>query len=195
MAFRIEDGKGRGYISEVNKDLQLQVESKNDHIQHFTSIKKGQAYQVIGDDTTVTNATQTILHLTNDSSTHYMVVTYIRCSAMDLAGGTAIPNASTRFELGFGRSYSSGGTEVTPVNMNKTSGNVAEATAYDNSPTLSGTFVEADRFYPSSDGEEQTYNKEGSIILGKNDTFEIRLVTDHTSGTAYARVTFIMVER
>ena len=38
-----------------------------------------------------------------------------------------------------------------------------------------------------------TFNKQGSVIVGQNDTLEIRVVSDHTAGTAYARVTFMMI--
>ena len=55
---------------------------------------------------------------------------------------------------------------------------------------MAGTFVELDRYYIQSEADAVVYNKEGSIVLGKDDTLEIRIVSDNTSGTAYARVSF-----
>jgi hypothetical protein len=53
---------------------------------------------------------------------------------------------------------------------------------------MAGTFTQFDKWYPGAD-QMMTYNKHGSLIIGFNDTLEIRLVTDHTAGNALARVT------
>jgi hypothetical protein len=77
--------------------------------------------------------------------------------------------------------------------MNFDSGNVAPATAYEESPVMAGTFTEFDAYYP--DGSTMmVFNKHGSIVLGLNDTLEVRLVSDHTAGVAYARVTGMFKE-
>jgi hypothetical protein len=75
--------------------------------------------------------------------------------------------------------------------MNASSGNSAAVTATDNNPTMAGTFLEFDRYYPASEADQLTYNKEGALVLGQNDTFEIRITSDHTSGVAQARISFI----
>lgn len=193
MGFIIE-GPKRGTSVNVTKDGDLATRAIVHELQHHHSREEGQVYQLIGDDVTIASGTNTLLHIRNDSSTHAVVISYIRMQAVDLAGGTTPPSINTYFQLGFGTTYTSGGTAVTAVNVNRTSGNTANITAYDNTPTVGGTFVEADRWYPSGDGDEQVYNKHGSIILGKNDTLEIRLVTDNTSGTGYCRITFTMLE-
>ena len=193
MALQIEDGGGTGRLVKVDDEGQLKVVSESQSLQHHVSKNEGNAYQVIGDFTAINNSTHTILHLKNTDTTKQLVITYMRMQVLDQAGGTAFPAAASRFELGFGRTYSSGGTAVTPVNVNATSGNVASVTAYDNNPTMAGSFTEIDRYYPTAEGDAVTYNKEGSIILGLNDTFEIRIVSDHTSGVAYARITFLML--
>jgi len=193
MGFIIE-GPKRGTAVNVTKDGDLTTRAVVHELQHHHSREFGQVYQVIGDDVTIANGINTLLHMRNDSSTHAVVISYIRLQSVDLAGGTAPPAATTYFQLGSGTTWTSGGTAVTPINVNRASGNTADVTAYDNTPTVGGTFVELDRWYPDADGAEQTYNKHGSIILGKNDTLEIRLVTDNTSGTGYCRVTFAMIE-
>lgn len=193
MGFVIE-GPKRGTAVKVTKDGDLATRAIVHELQHHHSRDNGQVYQVIGDDVTIASGTNILLHLRNDSSTHGLVVSYVRMQNVDLAGGTAPPSVNTYFQLGTGTTYVSGGTAVTPINTNRTSGNTANVTAYDNTPTISGTFIELDRWYPDGDGAEQTYNKHGSIILGKNDTLSIRLVTDNTSGTGYCRITFAMIE-
>ena len=194
MGLMIDDGVGQGYSAKVTKRNQLATYTESASIQHYISANQGQAYQVIGDFATVNNSTHTVLHVKNSDSDRVMVVTYIRVNLLDFAGGTSVPNVATYFDIGFGRTVSSGGTAVTPVNMNRDSGNTASVTATDNNPTMAGTFTEIDRHYVQAEGQEWAYNKEGTVILGLNDTIEIRVTSDHTSGVAYARMSFIMLD-
>lgn len=190
MGFQILDGTGSGYSVKVDSNNEMLVKSNSSSLQHIVSLRDGESYQVVGDFASVNNSTHTVLHLKNTSSTKYVVITYIRAQTVDLAGGTAAPNAGLYWQLGTGTTVSSGGTAVIPVNVNFTSGNVANATCTDNNPTMAGTFTEIDRYYIQSESDTVTYNKEGSIVLGKDDTLELRVTADSTSGTAYARVSF-----
>jgi hypothetical protein len=178
----------------VNFEGKLFTISETHSLQHENSWYNENTYQVIG-DVTLANATTTVLHLKNTDATRNLVISYVRVQAIDPTGGTAPPAAANYFQLGLDETVSSGGTAVTPVNVNAGSGRVADVTATDNGPTMAGTFAELDRWYLDSDGGAQTWNKEGSIILGLNDTFSVRVVSDNTGGTAYARVTFMMIER
>jgi hypothetical protein len=193
MSIFIEDGHGAGYKLRINDEGQARTQSEIHELQHHISWNDGQCYQTVGLETAIAAATQTILHIKNTSAAKKFVVSYMRLQIAGEAGGTTLPNAANYFQIGFGRTYSSGGSSVTPVNMNQTSGNVAPLTAYDESPVMAGTFTEFDRWYPRS-GEMQTYNKHGSLILGLNDTIEVRLVSDHTSGHALARVTGFFID-
>ena len=188
----IESGTGNGRLVGVTAENQLNVRAETHSIQHHKSAVDGQAYQVIGDFAAVNNATHTILHCTNDNTTKDMVITYIRMQYLDQAGGTTIPAAATYFQIGTGTAYSSGGSAVTPVNMNTGSGQVSSITSYDNNATVTGTFTEIDRWYPVSDGDTMTYNKQASLIIKPGDTVEVRVVSDNTSGVAYSRISYIM---
>jgi len=190
----ITDGVGQGYSAKVTKQNQIQAYSESVALQHYVSINNGQAYQVIGDFTSMNNSTHTILHIKNDDPDRNLILTYVRMSTVDQAGGTAPPSAGQYWQMGFGRTVSSGGTAVTPVNMNRDSGNSATVTVTDNNPTMTGTFTEIDRHYIDGEADEHTYNKEGTIILGLNDTFEVRVTTSSTSGTAYCRASFLMID-
>jgi len=193
MGFSIVDGTGSGREVLVTKDNELVTVAHTEPLQHVLSIRDGEAYQVLGDTGSVTNTTQVILHIQNTSSTKLLVATYIRVQAIDLAGGTALPSGQTFWQIGFGTTVSSGGAARTPTNLNRTSGNTADVTAL-STPTIAGTFTEIDRYYSLSSEEMEVFNKQGSIVLGKNDTLDIRLTTDHTSGIAYARCTFVMID-
>jgi hypothetical protein len=181
-----------GTTAGVTTENQLEVQSESHSLQHHVSSRNENAYQV-WDTTTLTNGTKTVLHLKNGDSAKKLVVSYIRLQMIDPSGGTAPPAAANYFDIGFNRTVSSGGDTLTPVNMNAGSGKTATGTFTGNGPTMAGTFAEFDRQYVEADGKMIIYNKDGSAILGLNDTLEIRVTSDNTSGTAYARVTFVMI--
>lgn len=189
----IEDGTGGGYKSKVTQQNELKTAGESRSIQHEASKVDEQAYQVIG-TATLSSGTVVPMHLKNTSATKKMVITYIRHQVIDQSGGTAIPNASNYFSVRFGRTYSSGGTEVTPVNVNRGSGNAADATTYNDDPTLAGTATEIDRWYTKAEADMNIFVKEGSVIIKPNNTIELAYVGDQSSGTIYARLSFIMVE-
>ena len=181
-----------GYGWKVDKDGHGVVSAISESIQHHNSHDSQQAYQVKGTATPI-NGSATVLHVKNTSNDQDMVISYIRCQVLDLVtAGTALPNAANYFCLAFNRTYSSGGTIATPVNMNPTSGNSAQVTAYHNAPTLAGTALEFDVEYPAAEATLIRWSKEGAIILQPNATIEVAYTGDFTDGTAYSRISFIM---
>jgi len=190
----IRDGKGGGYLAEVGSDNKLRVSSKSSSIQHNISAEEKQAYQVIG-SATLSSGTVTILHIKNTSSLLNMVITYLRHQVVGAAGGTAFPNSSNYFSISLGRTYSSGGSVAITVNVNAGSGNTAQVLVYEDGPTLTGTAKEIDKWYTKSDGDMNTFSKEGALIIPPNSTMEIAYIGDQTSGTIYARISFIMEEQ
>jgi hypothetical protein len=185
---------GTGRQAYVSTDGQLLVQSENLSLQHFVSRYTGQAYQVQFTDSGLTAKENVVGHIKNTSPTLSLVATHIRFQVPVVAGGTALNGAIVNNWRGyFGRTYASGGTVATPVNMNRSSGNAAAVTAYQGDPVLAGTGTEWDRFYPIDNGQG-AYNKEGSLILGPNDTMDFVFNTDNTSGTAYLRLTFLMMD-
>ena len=187
----IEDGKGTGKQAKVSGSHRLYVDAKSSSLQHIVSEEEEGAYQVIG-TTTAASGTETLLHITNNDTTRELVLSYIRLQQLTLAGGTALPNAANYFSIRLGSTYVSGGAAVVPVNVNAGSSNAAAVTVYQTSPVLAGTALEIDRWYPVSDGETQTYSKEGALIINAGQTLEISYVGDHTSGVLYSRVSFYM---
>ena len=187
----IRDGKGSGALAEVGSDNKLRVSAKSSSIQHSISVKEKQAYQVIG-TATLSATTVVVLHVKNISSALNMVVTYLRHQVVGASGGTAFPNSSNYFSVGLRSIYNSGGTEVIPVNVNAGSGNTAQVTAYGNGPILTGHSKEIDRWYTKADGDMNTFNKEGSLVIPPNSTMEVSYTGDQTGGLVYARISFIM---
>ena len=193
MAEQIRDGTGKGFLAKIDGDNRLEVSSKSAALQHVISEEKQLAFQVIG-TATLANATVVGLHLKNTSSTKNMIITFIRHQILDQAGGMALPNASNYFRIALGRTLSSGGSTATSVNVFQGSGNAAEVTATQGSPTLTGTANEIDRWYTKAEADMNTFNKEGALIIPPNGNVEFSYVGDQTSGTLYVRVSFLVEE-
>jgi len=189
--FIIEDGTGDSHKVKVDSENRLSTLATTESIQQHISTNQKQAYQVIG-TATLASGTVTSLHLENTSTTRNMFVTYIRHQIIDPSGGTALPNASNYMTMGLGRTVSSGGSTTTPVNVFSGASNVAEVTATQGAPTLSGTAREIDRWYTKAEADMNSFSKEGALILPPSQTLEVSYVGDHTSGTLYSRVSFIM---
>lgn len=182
-----------GLIAGVTKDGQLRVQAEIHELQHEISTKFGRVFQAIG-TASLASGTVTALHIRNDDPDRNIIISFERMAVVGASGGTAFPNASNYFSIRFNRTVSSGGSAVTPVNVNRTSGRAAVATVTQGAPTLAGTALEFDRWHPNKDGDREVFNKQGSVVLGLNDTLEVSFVGNHTSGTAYARVTFMFLE-
>ena len=192
----IDDGQGRSRKAGVDRVNRLKTSAVSLPIQQYISADHGGAYQVSGSVSIAGAGTYNVLHVRNDSGTALAVATYIRPSAIAITGGTF--GIATYFEMDFGGNYASAGTQVIPVNMNQTSGNEAPVTAYGNNPTLTTDtqpLVPFDYWYPDGVTGNFSFNKQGTLILGKNDTVTFRFVTDHTSGLAFIRLSFLSVDK
>lgn len=192
MPDTIRDGGGHGYLARVNKDLKLHTYAVAAPHQHVVSEEKQDAYQVIGEANLSTGAvTDTILQITNTSSTKRAVITYIR-HQLTAAVGLTIPASDAYFQVNLGTAYSSGGTAVTPVNVYSGSGNTAEVTAYEGKPTVTGG-SEIDRWYTKEVGDMHVFVKEGALIVPPNKGISLAYVHPAiTSGHVYTRVSFMM---
>ena len=193
MAEAIKDGTGGGNLAKVGADNQLWVRSKSISLQHAISEDDQDAYQVWG-TATLASGTTTILHIVNNSADKNLVINYIRLQILDPSGGTNIPNASNYFSLGTGRTYSTGGTEVTPTNMFLGDGKLSAITVYNDDPTLAGTDIVFDRWYPESEGKMYRYQKEGALIIPTEKSLEISFQGDQTGGIGFCRISYVMEE-
>ena len=90
------------------------------------------------------------------------------------------------------QTYTSGGSAVTPVNVTAGSPKLAPVTCYTDTPTLGGTAAEFDRWYPSKDTDLLVWNEQGATIVPPGESMNIRWVGDHTSGSIFVRLSFVM---
>lgn len=190
---KIESGTGNGRYAAVDNLNRLAVSSISLPRQHFVSKVDNNSFQVIG-TATPANGTVNVLHLANNTSDRTYTLTYVRSQVIDAAGGTAFPNASNYWQMGFGLSYASGGSAVSSVNLFAGSSKTPGAISYDSNPTLSGTFDEIDRYYFKADGDAETYSKDGSVIIPPGRSLTARFVGDNTAGTLYTRFSFYVTK-
>jgi len=181
-------GVSDGYGVEVTKKGQLEVHAVTSTHPHAISHKDGQSYQVSG-EVSWGNSTKAILHIKNTHATRNLTVQYIRIQTV--GSDVTFPSVNDYFKLITGDTRTGNGVEVTPVNMNEGIGHAARAECYDSNPTMTGGGGEFDRYYPVVDGDKETYNKEGALILTPNKTMTIYAVSSTAAaGIAHARVSF-----
>ena len=188
----IESGLGNGKLAGVDDDNRLLTAAFNIPFQHLVAKDYQKTFQVWG-EATLASGTVTPLHIKNNSSDKVYVVTYIRWQVIDPSGGTALPNASNYWQMGFGPTYSSGGSAVTPVNMTSGSNTISSLVAYQGDPTLSGSLTVSDKHYAKAEADMNTYSKEGACLLLPGSTMAAQFVGNHTSGTVYTRISLVEV--
>lgn len=186
---KIESGTGNGKVAGVDNENRLRVAAVNLPRGHFISKVNQKAYHLIG-EATAANGTVNVLHMRNQTADQTYVINFIRISQVDLAGGTALPNASNYFRVVGGLTYSSGGSSTAAVNGYVGSVTGDGSTHYESNPTLTGTADVFDKHYLKDDGEEWTYTKQGELIIPPGGALTIQFVGDHTSGSLYSRVEY-----
>lgn len=147
-------------------------------------------YSTVG-TATVVSGTTVVLHIMNNDPTNLLVIDRVVVQTAGL-GGT-LPLSGTFFSLGYGRTVTSGGVSVTPVNLNRTALNVANVTATISNPNMTGTFTESHRWLVQSNGQafELITPESNDIILGRSNTVEVQL-NSATSGLALTILKFFM---
>ena len=193
MPTTIKDGRD-SYTAEVTSRNQLSTVTVAHSLQHRAAKSEEQTYQANGSQTSVLATGQTLLHLTNNDPERVMAVAFIRAQVV-YPDSVALPTGDTYLQVGFGEVYSSGGSAVVPTNTTAGSGKVASVTVYTDSPSTTGTFVEADREHPKSNGEVAKWSKEGAWIIPLGQTMSVRLVSANAGTAAWARVTFAMLDK
>lgn len=189
----ITDGTGNCYGAKVSSNNKLFVVSESWSLQHAISEENQLAFQLLT-TSSLSAGTVVAMHLRNTNETKNMVVTFIRHQIIGAAGGTAFPNISNYFTIASNRKHVSGGVEITPVNVFVNSGITSGILAHNSNPTLTGTPLEIDRWYTKENGDMNTFDKDGALIVPPGQDIEFSYIGDQTSGTIYTRVSFVMEE-
>lgn len=189
----LESGSGNGKLASIDGDNRLNVASFNIPFVHLIT-KDYQRVFVANTVTSITGVgTTTAMHLTNTSSDKTMVITRATLQVFGLSGGSALPNGSEYFTGEFGYQYASGGVPKPVVNSTAGSAVQAEATLYENNPTLTGSGDEFIRMYPVNEAPVEQRTDGGVIVLPKQ-SLTIRWFGTATAGTIACSVGFAMTD-
>lgn len=130
---------------------------------------------VVGSGVTATSG-GVVLFVQNNDTTRFLIVDRIYVQVANPVT-TALPQTSTFFSIGFGRTYLSGGAALSVVNENRFTTNTANATAVNSAGALlgvTGSFTEALRFYPQAGPVFEMVPQAGdSIILTRGNSIEV----------------------
>ena len=185
----ITDGTGSGgYSARVDSKNRLYTNTASTSVQSESSLHGGKAFQVVSGPVDVTAANQEILLIKNASTNLNLVVTYIRVQTANVAVAGEVAFSS----VNLGGIYTSGGTAVTPTNMNTSSGVTTGAALFYSGATaiVASGYAEIDRNYSAN--TEVIYNKEGSIVIAPGGILSVNFIGSSTDGVVYARASFYL---
>jgi hypothetical protein len=130
---------------------------------------------VVGSGVTSTSG-GVVLFVQNNDPTKFLIVDRIYVQVAQPVAA-ALPQTSTFFSVGFGRTYLSGGAALTVVNENRFTTNTPNATVVNAAGALlgvTGSFTEALRFYPQAGPVFEMVPQAGdSIILTRGNSIEV----------------------
>lgn len=172
-----EDGTGRGYKVKVTKNNQLVVRGEIHDVAFHQSFHHGDTYTLayLASQAITASGEDCLAHIANTSATQLLCIDkvhvagndaqcFVRCYVDSVSGGD--------------------GAAFTPVNHNRTSGRVASATVqvHDGSFTdpTGGSAVASAAISPET--QACFFDFQGSVILGLNDTFDVRAL-EQAAGT------------
>ncbi len=165
----IEDGKGSGKKAEVNAENQLVNRSITETELEHASGKNGTAYSWVSADSDI-DIGDTRLYIRNDGTVPLVLdrATFLPADiicdwSINLGKATTTPT----------------GTVVTGVNLNTASGNIADATAFDDETAVAdGDPID----YVHTETQSTVTHSLDGIIIGKDHYVQINQETESTTG-------------
>ena len=165
----IDDGKGRGTTASVGLDNRLDVSGKMSSRATYVSRDMGQCYSWSAAKNI--DATDTILLVCNNSTTKFLYIEKIIIGS----------DAATRFTVHSPAYPTLAGTVITGTNDNRTSGNVADASAYEDETGNTQANIIHQGMLMASEMVDLTID--GRIILGYHQSIAVDIVTEPTMVT------------
>jgi len=170
---QIKDGKGSGYLAEVDSDNHLHTASNSTSRLSFVSRSKAGSYSVYGRrNFTASTTDEGILFMEYLGTKRFFIHRVI-------VSATGVAN---KVEMFIAADRTSGGTAVTPINMNRSAPSVLEMNAYTGATDLvvDSGLLEVVDIRLGTDTKEVDFD--GGLILtyGKNLYFKGE-VADHTT--------------
>jgi len=169
MPDTIKDGKGTGYLAEVDSNGRLHTHSRTTDEATSISQKEQELYSWTTNHDV--GANEYVLCIRNNNTDKHLCIETVRSSN----------DTATNLSVGFGTwSTVGGGAAVVGANANAGSGNVAQVTCH---ITATNFTPDATPLLQSVVGAntERVYRPEGKILLGYNDVFYVKTTAASTS--------------
>lgn len=174
----IDDGTGSGRKAEVNKNNKLMVNAVAASPEHFINTK-GQAYSV-SFAATPAGPGDCFFYMKNTSDTDMIIEGF---------GLYLVANEYVDVNLKV-EGIPIGGSDITPINLNGGSGNLADGD-FENGNDITGlTGSVAYRFYHASGNDTKYHNFEMDIILTKNQTLMLCIQTGTTALAGFINIAY-----
>jgi hypothetical protein len=182
----IKDGTGEGYLAKVDSDNFLHVSARTYTLMTNVSIRDQFAFSAIGTTQIVANTEKTVLIIINNAAS--LIPVAVKSIVQSLQGESGKP---VTFKGYVGKkTYTSGGTQITPANFYAGSSNILNVTIYqDNNPSdlvLGGVDYEFGRIFMETTGTTE-FLFDGAMIIPPGGSGRVT-VTGATgaAGTNYA---------
>lgn len=174
MSETIKDGKGRGYLAEVNSDHQLMADTVTQREESYIADSFGRTYVITTKAVTLNSTNQhVLLYLKSTSSTRNL---YHATLEIGYNGGSTSYNRSMNMQILAGFTGPTANHELAAINnVNFTSANIAEATSYiwdgvGDGMTVVGGGVVNEGVFPKG---HQVFETHGMPIMGLNNYMAI----------------------
>lgn len=187
MSGFIRDGKGRGYLVEINSDQMMEVNAKTETTYAWVSRIENKAFVASSLEITGSGSTKDVFSLENPSAQFNVVIVQFDF--------TCDEDALLTIEMD--KEYSSGGSGINTVNLHRGTGIPSIVTSdycfYGNDLTLTGTGEAYSTFYTAA---KVLFREEfqDALILGYTDTISVSLNASATA-SAYLSFKYYEVER
>lgn len=173
MVDQIKDGSGKGYLAQVDKDNHLHVAGNTVSRMSFISRKIAGSYSIYGRRNFTASGTDEGILFMEYVGKKKFFIDKVFCSGF---------GAGNKVEMFIAATRTSGGTEGTPINMNRSAPSVLEMNVYTGTTDLVVTPGDLEVIDIRFATDTKPINFDGSLILtyGKNLYFKGE-VADHTT--------------
>jgi len=175
--------------AEVTADFQLEVHASVANPLHWHSSKKKNSFIVYGTSDTLTAAKVPVLYVKNTSTDLDLVVENLH--GQTVAEAATIPAVGIFWTLDRG-AVVTGGTAVTPQNMNTAGVSNSPTTVLHSTPTIDTVGTQLLRIYAQGDGDVVEIEGSGGFIVGPDGTLTLSYTTTGSAGIATAVLYFYM---
>ena len=165
MPDTIRDGKGRGYVAGVNDDNELLTSAKTKNVLAVVSARTGKAFTVYGKRN----------FLAADTNENIFYMKYTGTGQLHIQSITFSSNSSSaKIEVYVDPTSVSGGASITPLTMNRGSGETSETTCLTGGSDLTMTTTAANEIFDVR-LNKYTYSEDfdGALILSNGDELGI----------------------